>query len=390
MKNKAPKPRLLVLTSTYPLGKNDATPVFVHELASRLTDQYRVIVLAPHARGLKKREYLDGVLVLRFRYAPSALETLCYGSGIMANLKNRPYLFFILPFFLLGLGIHLLALLPKMDKVHAHWLIPQGVLVALVKVLLAKPPPLLCTIHGGDWYAAPFLAPLKRWVINQSQTVAVVSSALQKEIPKAIVAPMGIDCKNRFLPGTAARDLSELLFVGRLVPKKGLLMLIDALALVLKKQPAMHLTIVGDGPEKEKAQKRACELGIIKQVHFLGALPNAALPFYYQRAGLFIAPSVVAANGDSEGLGLVVAESLACLCPVVVSSTKAFQDLVIPNENGLVFTMGNALDLAEKILWACNHPEAMQKMAQKGYAKVLENFSWEKVSTHYGNILRTL
>jgi glycosyltransferase involved in cell wall biosynthesis len=264
------------------------------------------------------------------------------------------------------------------------------VLVALIKVVLAKPPPLLCTIHGGDWYTAPFLAPLKRWTINQSQAIAVVSSALQKEIPKAIVAPMGIDCKNRFLPGATTRALSELLFVGSIVPKKGLLMLIDALALALKKQPALHLTIVGDGPEKEKAQKRAYDLGILKQVHFLGALPNAALPFYYQRAGLFIAPSVAASNGDREGLGLVVAESLACLCPVVVSSTEAFQDLVIPNESGLVFAMGNALDLAEKILWACSHPEVMQKMAQKGYAKVRENFSWEKVSTHYSNILRTL
>src|SRR5579859_4100140 len=83
--------RVLVLASTYPRWRNDTVPVFVHELARRLTPDFEMHVLAPHAAGTREEELLDGVSVHRFRYLPERFETLAYGAGILPGLRSRPW-----------------------------------------------------------------------------------------------------------------------------------------------------------------------------------------------------------------------------------------------------------------------------------------------------------
>ncbi|MEO5344537.1 MAG: glycosyltransferase family 4 protein, partial [Gammaproteobacteria bacterium SHHR-1] len=97
------KTKLLVLSSTYPRWANDPEPGFVHELSKRLTARFAVHVLCPHAPGCATQETLDGVQVHRFRYAPSGLETLVQGGGILNNLKQQPWKWLLLPPFLLAL-----------------------------------------------------------------------------------------------------------------------------------------------------------------------------------------------------------------------------------------------------------------------------------------------
>ena len=80
---------LLVLASTYPRWAGDPEPSFVHELARRMGTEFRVIVVCPHAMGAKQKELLDGVEVVRYRYAPERWETLVNDGGIVANLKAR-------------------------------------------------------------------------------------------------------------------------------------------------------------------------------------------------------------------------------------------------------------------------------------------------------------
>ena len=80
---RTPRPVLLVLASTYPRWADDHEPGFVHELARRLTDRFRVLALVPHSPGSSTRETLDGVEVIRYRYAPGRLETLVNDGGIV-------------------------------------------------------------------------------------------------------------------------------------------------------------------------------------------------------------------------------------------------------------------------------------------------------------------
>ena len=84
----AQRPRLLVLTSTYPRWAGDPEPGFVHELSRRLTDKFQVTVLCPHACGALPKEQLDGVKVIRYRYAPERWERLVNNGGISVDRKS--------------------------------------------------------------------------------------------------------------------------------------------------------------------------------------------------------------------------------------------------------------------------------------------------------------
>ena len=97
----ARRPVLLVLASTYPRWTGDPEPGFVHELSKRLADDFRVIVLGPHAPDAKPREMLEGVEVVRYRYAPERWETLVNDGGIVTNLKLQRWKLLLVPGFVL-------------------------------------------------------------------------------------------------------------------------------------------------------------------------------------------------------------------------------------------------------------------------------------------------
>jgi glycosyltransferase involved in cell wall biosynthesis len=338
----AAKPRLLVLTSTFPRWPGDPEPGFVHELAKRLTPLFEVRVVCPHARGAAVRETLEGVEVVRYRYAPSRLETLVNDGGIVNNLKRQPWKWLLVPFFLLGLFWRAWREMHRSrpDVIHAHWLLPQGLVAALLGRLDRRNPPFLVTSHGADLFAlrARPLTALKRFVARRATALTAVSQAMIDELARigvspheVSVQPMGVDLTQRFTPAPdPPRSREEILFVGRLVEKKGLRYLLAALPAILARHPSASLTVVGFGPEEDERRAQAAALGIAHQVHFLGPLSQAELPPLYRRAAVFVAPFVRAESGDQEGLGLVLVEALGCGCPVVAGDLAAVADLFAP------------------------------------------------------------
>ena len=134
------KPTLLVLTSTYPRWADDPEPGFVHELAKRLTNHFRVIVLGPHAPGASATEVLDGVEGVRYRYAPDRLETLVNDGGIVTNLRRDKWKLLLVPGFVLAQSwcTWRLVRTGSVDVIHAHWLIPQGLIAAMLRLSPGK------------------------------------------------------------------------------------------------------------------------------------------------------------------------------------------------------------------------------------------------------------
>ena len=396
------KPRLLVLASTYPRWRGDHEPSFVHELSRRLATDFDVHTLCPHAPGALLEENLDGVSVHRFRYAPSCLETLVQHGGIITNLKHHRWKCLLVPLFFLGLAWHTWRLAHRLRPacVHAQWLLPQGLVVALLQQCDAAIPPFLATSHGADLFALrepPFPA-LKRFVLSRAAAISVVSSPMKEEAvclganPESIrVIPMGVDFESVFVPGEAAsRQAGEILFVGRLVEKKGLRHLIDALPLVLAQMPHAHLSIAGFGPEEPLLRTLASKLGVAGRVDFLGAVPQTSLPRLYQSAALFVAPFIRTASGDQEGLPVALMEAIACNCPVLAGELSVLSDMFLAEESDFLVQSRDIPELSRKIVALLSDTPAAVSRTSKIRSRLIVRLGWDGIAAEYSKCLRSV
>ena len=395
--------QLLVLASTFPRWKDDTDPPFVYELCLRLKKHYDIHVLAPHYPGAATEEKLAGLRVTRFRYFMSSWEFLAYGTGggILAKIKRSPGYYGMVPFFFAGELISTIRILRRYqyDLIHAHWLIPQGLIAVTAIFLTSRQIPVLCTSHGGDLYGlkGQLLKQLKKWIIVNLKTLTVVSRTMREEVKRLVadhekvhVIPMGTDLKNRFVPPETRQNRSSLLFVGRLVEKKGLRYLIDALPLILKKHPQASLRIAGDGPEKGILQSQSKRLGISDHVRFLGAVKNKFLPALYQTSDVAVFPSVIANNGDREGFGLVLVEALGCECATVVTDLPAMQDIIVDGKTGFVVPQKNVQKLAEKIVALLDDPEMSRCTGKEGRRFVVERYDWDEIARQYAALIESI
>lgn len=397
-----PRPRLLVLASTYPRWANDHEPGFVHELAKRLVDRFDVTVLCPHAQGAATRELLDGVTVVRYRYAPAPLEHLVHDGGMVTRLRRQPWMFALLPGFLLGQLLALTRLVRKERPVviHAHWIIPQAFAAALARALGLHRSPILVTSHGADLYALTGWLPrkLKQWTLRRCTRATVVSTAMLEPLrslgmpaDRTSVAPMGADTYHFSPDPQNQRNGHELLFVGRLVEKKGVAHLLRAMPEILRQRPDVRLTIAGFGPDEARLHTLAEELGLLAHVAFLGARPQSELPALYRRAAVFIAPFIRAGSGDQEGLPVALMEAIACGCPVLAGDVAGLRDLLGEHAKDVVFDPCDEAGLARKILRVLANRELAARQASQLGAAVRERFDWERVASgYYRHLLETI
>ena len=394
--------RVLVLTSTFPRWPGDREPAFVFELCRRLAASHEVLVLAPHCRGAAREERLgEGLTVRRFRYAPERLESLAYDGGILEKLRRSPWRYLLVPLFLFGELWAALRAVRAMrpDVIHAHWMVPQGIVgrIAALAGPGPKRPALVCTSHGADLFAlrGVLARSLKSWVARHADALTVVSTAmtlpavqLGARAENVRVMPMGVDARSRFSPAPIPRRAErELLFVGRLVAKKGVNHLPQVLALVQRSLPGMQLTVVGAGPLEPELRAEARARGVEEQMVFAGAVPNDELPPYYRRATALVVPSIVTRDGDQEGLGLVIGEALACECPVVASALPAIRDLIQDGVTGLLARAADPGDFAEKILALVQDPLRAAELARRGRRLVLQQLDWHSVGRRYDELL---
>jgi len=282
------------------------------------------------------------------------------------------------------------------DLIHAHWLIPQGFIAALSLLITGKRVPLLCTSHGGDLFAlkGKGLQRLKRRIMDKSAALTVVSTAMKKTVvdmgvdpDKVEVIPMGVDLKSLFTPDPREqRKTDELLFVGRLVEKKGVHFLLEAMPAVLKKHPTTRLILAGSGPMEQELRQQAQRLHLSEKIDFLGMVSQTRLPELYRTATLAIFPFIVAKSGDQEGFGLVQVEAMGCECPFIAGDLPAIHDIITHEENGLIFPSGNAQALADAIIKLLDDPELRGRLAVAGRKTVVQKFDWEVIAGKYAGV----
>jgi glycosyltransferase involved in cell wall biosynthesis len=253
------------------------------------------------------------------------------------------------------------------------------------------------TSHGGDLFGlqGKTLTNIKRKIAEDSTAMTVVSHAMKEYLeeisitPKKLeVIPMGVDLQNRFIPNPLIkRKKSELLFVGRLVPKKGLNYLLNALSALVRHHPELSLNIIGFGPEEAKLKEQVKQLNLETNVKFLGALSQDKLPEMYQQATLFVAPFVRADNGDQEGLPVALMEAIGCGCPAVVGHVAGIEDLLGKDIKHIAVNPHNVQDLITAISIALDNPSIAAERAMRIRKNALELIDWASVTNAYAKIL---
>lgn len=380
------KKRLLVTASTFPRWKDDTEPRFVLDLCQSVTEDFDVTVLVPAAPGALQEEMIGDVHVIRYHYFPiHKWETLCYPGAIVPRIKEKKIRALLVPFLMISLWCKLKKMLCQYDVVHAHWLIPQGIIQSFFKK------PYVVTGHGGDVTSLNFgiLKKLKARCVRNAGYVTVVSSFLENEVKKISsvdnikIMPMGCNLDS-FSPDYAVKnyfnqgDKKVILFVGRLAEKKGVKYLIEA----MKKVDGI-LAIVGQGPLEEELKTQARDFG--DKIIFLGAKTHEELSKIYASADIFVAPSVTAKDGDKEGFGLVMLEAMASGLPVVAFDSGGISELITHNENGLLCPEKDVEGLSCNINKLLNDESMYELLVQNG-KRTAEKYSYKEIGKQYSEI----
>ncbi|HEY8852786.1 MAG TPA: glycosyltransferase [Gemmatimonadaceae bacterium] len=376
---------VLFLTHSFPRREGDAAGSFILRLAVALRSEgVNVRVVAPAGPGLPNSDEIEGVPVDRFRYAPRRFEKLAYTGNMAGDVASSWTAKFALVGFLGADFVQAVRARRNFEPqvVHAHWWFPSGVVGTWVGGLSHVP--LVTTLHGTDVRLARSVGvakPLFGHVLKHSAAVTTVSSWLKDKTQELapdvnpIVAPMPVST-DLFSPGSS-RDGQRLLFVGRLMPQKGVDHLLHALA-AMKKQAS--LDIVGDGPSRAALEGLAGELGIAARVRWHGQLSQSQLPRLYQSAAAVVVPST------EEGLGLVAVEALLCETPVVAFDSGGLRDVIQHNRTGLLVPPGDRTALARTLDDLLGREGRGSDLGRAGRLYALSAFAPESAARRYADI----
>jgi glycosyltransferase involved in cell wall biosynthesis len=394
------KPKLLVLASTFPGTPGDGTPAFVLDLALEQAKQFDVTVLTPMVPGAAARETLGSadasVKVIRFRYWFKGSEDLAHGA-ILDNLKARKSRFLQVPMLLHGLfwGTKRFVRDEAPAAIHAHWVIPQGILATLA----APKIPLLITTHGGDIYALnhPLLLRLKRWVFARAAAITTVNSQMKAQLvawgqpaEKISLLPMGVDTETVGAISASTKKVpGQLLVVGRLVEKKGIEYLFEALRILRERASAAasnaKLLVIGDGPIRADLESKAAGL----PVTFLGQRGRADVLAAIASSEIMLIPSVTAANGDQEGLPVTLLEGGAGQVCVIASRLPGIDEVIEDGVSGLLVPQRDAKALADALERALAD-EALRAKLANGIATSVKRFDIGVIGAGYNEVLNKI
>ncbi len=392
--------KVCILTSSFPRDEEDSAGPFVYQLAASLANKgLDIEVLCPHDHGFPRTEYRGKLSITRFPYFfPTKYQRLCYGYGILPNLKKSLLARCQLPFFIMAEILYCLKMVNKhsFDIIHAHWSLPQG-LTGIICSQISKIPCII-TLHGSDihglrypglkWLNAKVIKRSDACTANSSETARMAHHISMKD--DIAVVPMGVNpCflsaahgGNAHQTGAKAEE-KRILYAGRLIDLKGIDYLIRALPAVLKQFPETQLLVVGSGPMKDDLVNLSNSLNLAERVAYIDAVSQEELLDYYTSADLFVLPSIVNAKGETEGLGVVLLEAMACGLPVVGSAVGGIPDIITDGETGLLARQKEPDSLAEKITKILSDSPLRRKLVENGYRVVQKKFSWDKISEKF-------
>lgn len=403
---------VVVVASTFPASPTDPVPAFVRDQVVALAEEYPHLdfhVLAPHdARSATvDRSEHEGYVEHRFHYArPRTAEKLA-GRGIMPAIRENKLLYAVIPMLFAGEHRALVRLVREVRPavIYAHWFTPQAIVAARVGARFDIP--VVFTTHASDvevWHRVPVLGP--RIVRGVSRRVAAATAVSTRSRAKLLrflgddstlplaVIPMGVHMAGREADPVArerargelgvAADERCVLLIGRLVEKKGTEFLLRALASADADFGPWRLVIAGDGPLREPLEALAAELGIADRVHFTGYVTGESKDAAFRAADIFAVPSVIAEDGDAEGLPVALLEGLSYGLPSIATPASGADDVLTDGVDGFLCADRDPADLLRALTAAAALSPDDRARLSEAARQTGARFDWPVVArAHY-------
>ena len=272
------------------------------------------------------------------------------------------------------------------EHVHVHFATDSAVVAMLMRKLGG--PSYSITAHAKDIYRETVDFRFLDVLVRNSAFVVTVCDAnrqwMAERLSKEAMAKVrklynGIDLVN-FRADGSPRDTNHILGVGRLVEKKGWLILVEALTLLLKKGVKLEANFIGDGEEKARIEALIAERGVGAHVKMLGPRDQAEVRRYMSRATMMVQPCLVGNDGNRDALPTVLVESLAMGLPSISTPVTGIPEILDQGRCGVLVPENDVQATANAIEALLKDRARQQRIAEEGRKRAEDVFDAEKTS----------
>jgi glycosyltransferase involved in cell wall biosynthesis len=374
---------LLICNEFHPIGGGGSSVVkyAVRYLAEK---GHEVKLITSAWRNLPRRERIEGAEIIRVptvrRYPDfcAAWELVIFGFSALA------YTLWLVPRW-------------RPHLVQAYFALPAGWVARLIKIIYGVP--YVVYFGGSDMPGSnptryrkiyPWISGLIKWIWRGAE-VATVSSQGLLELGRRHdpgfdfrLIPNGVEL-DRFAPvERPPNPRVKILFIGRLIPRKGFQYVVEALPLLQKlaKVP-FEVEVVGRGAMRQQLDERAEKLGVSHLIRYVGIVPYERLHESYQGADIFVLTSA------SEGMPCVVLEAMGCGLPIVTTDVPGNREIVREGENGFLVPLGNTKVLARALAKLVNDEELRRRFGRVG-RRLVQAYDWRNIVDQYDELYREI
>lgn len=283
----------------------------------------------------------------------------------------------------------------QLDLIHGHYAIPHAASAYLAKQILRKrgaDVKILTTLHGTDITLVglePSFLPLVKFSIEESDGVTTVSESLKQKTLANYHIEKDIEVIYNFIDTEHFRPLESRDFRQRVAPAGEKILMhtsnfrpvkrvpdtIEVLKIVKEQGVAAKLVLIGDGPDRYECERFARDLGLQKDVTFLGK--QDCLPELLSAADIFLLPS------KSESFGLAALEAMACGVPIISSSAGGLPELNIHNQTGFIAESGDAEKFAKYVTDLLSNEKKYAVFSENCRRRALEEFDTQLIIPKY-------
>ncbi len=382
-----------MVTSSYPRFPGDVVAPFIESIARGVAARgHRVDVVLPHHPDLR-RPAGEPVSFHPYRYAPlDRWSRWGYAQSLRRDVSVRAGAFLLAPLVAFALRRIVAERLreTRYDVVHAHWVVPNGALVA--GLVRTHGVPLVVSLHGSDVFVAETLLPariLAARTLRQAGAVTACSEDLHRRAlrlgarpERTRTVPYGVDPMeaagvdvNAVRARLGAPPAATLVVaLGRLVEKKGFSYLIQAAARV----PGVHIALAGEGDLRAELEAHVATTGA--PVRLVGALDRESVAEALAAADVVVVPSVVDRAGNVDGLPNVLLEAMAAGRAVIASRVAGIPDVVTDGVDGILVEEKDVAGLAAALARLAGDPALRQRLGAAARAMVTRRLSWERAA----------